>query len=287
MSLSQGVKAIQESSDDSDAHIFGFDAARSTANSILVDIWNGSTAAARKACVGKDGYFYSNPATAGDVPYFTAGGISNVKKMSYLNIGAANTVLTSSGTAPQWSTSLSGLESLAIDNISIDGNTITATSGAVNITPAAGSAIVLDGTISVDAGVVTGATSITSAAINVDALSAVGAGTSMTFAVASSAAELTLTNQYLHPTTGTVTLGSVAHEWNGVYTLSLFVSGNLDHDGENIGFFGTAPAAQAAAYTPTNVSIDRAFDADAVAVAELADVVGTLIADLQSYGLLQ
>ena len=42
--------------------------------------------------------------------------------------------------------------------------TISTTVGAVNITPAAGSAIVLDGTINVDAGVVTGATSITSTA---------------------------------------------------------------------------------------------------------------------------
>jgi hypothetical protein len=40
-------------------------------------------------------------------------------------------------------------------------------------------------------------------------------------------------------------------------------------------------------YTPTNVSTDRAYDADTVAVAELADVVGTLIADLQSKGILQ
>jgi hypothetical protein len=35
-------------------------------------------------------------------------------------------------------------------------------------------------------------------------------------------------------------------------------------------------------YTPTNVTTDRAFDADTVLVAELADVVGTLIADLQA-----
>ncbi|KKL66827.1 hypothetical protein LCGC14_2141090 [marine sediment metagenome] len=39
---------------------------------------------------------------------------------------------------------------------------------------------------------------------------------------------------------------------------------------------------QIAAYTPTNVTPDRSFDADTVAIAELADVVGTLIADLQS-----
>lgn len=67
----------------------------------------------------------------------------------------------------------------------------------------------------------------------------------------------------------------------------LDLDGDLNHDGSNIGFFGTAPAAQAAAYTPSNVIADRAYDADATSVAELADVLGTLIADLQSYGLLQ
>lgn len=33
-------------------------------------------------------------------------------------------------------------------------------------------------------------------------------------------------------------------------------------------------------YTPTNDSTDRAFDANTVAIAELADVVATLIRDL-------
>lgn len=40
-------------------------------------------------------------------------------------------------------------------------------------------------------------------------------------------------------------------------------------------------------YTPANVSTDRAFDADTVAIAELADVVGTLIDDLQDFELLK
>jgi len=39
-------------------------------------------------------------------------------------------------------------------------------------------------------------------------------------------------------------------------------------------------------YTNTNVTADRAFDADTVAVAELADVVGTLISDLKTSGAL-
>ncbi len=47
-----------------------------------------------------------------------------------------------------------------------------------------------------------------------------------------------------------------------------------------------ALAAATDAYAPTNVTTDRAFDADTVAVAELADVVGTLIADLQAKGII-
>lgn len=39
-------------------------------------------------------------------------------------------------------------------------------------------------------------------------------------------------------------------------------------------------------YTPTNVSTDRTYDANATDVNELADVLGTLIADLQAAGIL-
>ncbi len=42
--------------------------------------------------------------------------------------------------------------------------------------------------------------------------------------------------------------------------------------------------AQVATYTPTNVSADRSFDADTVLIAELADIVGTIITDLQTVG---
>lgn len=39
-----------------------------------------------------------------------------------------------------------------------------------------------------------------------------------------------------------------------------------------------------AAFTPTNVTPDRSFDADATTLDEIADVLGTLIADLQTIG---
>jgi hypothetical protein len=50
------------------------------------------------------------------------------------------------------------------------------------------------------------------------------------------------------------------------------------------GVFGATPVGQAAAYTPTNVTPDRSYNANATTLDELADVVGTLIADLQAYG---
>jgi hypothetical protein len=64
-------------------------------------------------------------------------------------------------------------------------------------------------------------------------------------------------------------------------------TGRIRVDATGIGFFNVTPVARPAAYTPTNVTPDRSYDADTVVVAELADVVGTLIADLQAYGLLQ
>ena len=78
----------------------------------------------------------------------------NVSGTAATVTGAAQTNITSVGT----------LTALQVDNINIDGNTITASTGALNLTPASGSAIVLDGTINVDAGVVTGASSIISTA---------------------------------------------------------------------------------------------------------------------------
>jgi hypothetical protein len=55
---------------------------------------------------------------------------------------------------------------------------------------------------------------------------------------------------------------------------------------EKIGFWNKAPVVRPAAYTPTNVTTDRSYDANATDTAELADVLGTLIADLQSIGLI-
>ena len=45
-------------------------------------------------------------------------------------------------------------------------------------------------------------------------------------------------------------------------------------------------AASSSRYTVTNVTADRAFDADSTSTAELADVLGTLITDLRDRGVI-
>jgi hypothetical protein len=52
-----------------------------------------------------------------------------------------------------------------------------------------------------------------------------------------------------------------------------------------LSFFGVAAVARPAAYSPSNVTPDRAYDADSTTLDEVADVLGTLISDLQGLGL--
>lgn len=66
----------------------------------------------------------------------------------------------------------------------------------------------------------------------------------------------------------------------------LEVNGALNHDGTTVGFYGVTPVARSSAYTPTNVTTDRSYDANATTIDELADVVGTLVQDLQQIGLI-
>lgn len=91
-------------------------------------------------------------------------------------------------------------------------------------------------------------------------------------------------------TPGKIEINSASTAADSVKIVS---SGDIDISGGNIraatalfGVFGSSQG-QPAAYTPTNVVTDRSYDANSTTLAELADVLGTLIADLQGYGLLQ
>jgi len=113
---------------------------------------------------------------------------------------AAQTAITSVGT----------LTALDVDNVNINGNTISASSGAVNITPAGGSAIVLDGTVNVDAGVVTGVTSLTSNAILIADAGTIGSASSTSAITVASTGIVTFVDDVLIKDDGTIGNASVA-----------------------------------------------------------------------------
>lgn len=55
---------------------------------------------------------------------------------------------------------------------------------------------------------------------------------------------------------------------------------------QKLGFWNATPVVRPAAYTTTNVATDRSYDANVTSLDEIADVLGTLIADLKSIGLI-
>lgn len=67
----------------------------------------------------------------------------------------------------------------------------------------------------------------------------------------------------------------------------LEVDGDLNHDGTNYGLCGATPSAPQSGYTTfSNLSTDRTCDADSSSVDELADILGTLIEDLKTKGII-
>lgn len=107
-----------------------------------------------------------------------------------------------------------------VDNLTIDGNTLTANTGAINITPAAGSAIVLDGTINVDAGVVTGATSVTSTtfvgALTGNADTATSATSATTAGTVTTATQASITTAANLVTVGALDSGSITSNFGAI-----------------------------------------------------------------------
>jgi hypothetical protein len=69
---------------------------------------------------------------------------------------------------------------------------------------------------------------------------------------------------------------------------NLTVTGSISVGGaaSTLGFYGATPVARSATYTASNVTTDRTFNASATSLTELANVVGTLIADLKNMGLI-
>ena len=122
-----------------------------------------------------------------------AGGTNRKTAASRIKTYVADITLT---TAAQTNiTSLGTLSALQVDNININGNAITSTAGTdLTITPLSGQQIVLDSAIVVDAGVVTGATSITSTAFVGDITGDVTGNVSGTAATVTAAAQTNITS---------------------------------------------------------------------------------------------
>lgn len=118
---------------------------------------------------------------------------------------------------------------------------------------------------------------------------------------------LSLSAGFLPTVTATYNLGSGSIRWGTVFagTVNLSNASAISMaEGSNmvlgtttgtkigtattqkLGFWNATPVVRPAAYTPTNVTPDRAFDADSTTMDEMADVLGTLINDLQSIGLI-
>ena len=112
------------------------------------------------------------------------------------NLTTTGTITGALATAAQTAiTSVGTLTALQVDNININGNAITSTAGTdLTITPLSGQQIVLDSAIVVDAGVVTGATSITSTAFVGDITGDVTGNVSGTAATVTAAAQTNITS---------------------------------------------------------------------------------------------
>jgi hypothetical protein len=67
----------------------------------------------------------------------------------------------------------------------------------------------------------------------------------------------------------------------------LEVTGDLNHDGANVGFYGATPVPQQTGFTTfANLTTQRTLDANSTSVGEVADVLGTLIEDLKATGVI-
>jgi hypothetical protein len=88
--------------------------------------------------------------------------------------------------------------------------------------------------------------------------------------------------------------GKILHLLNGAtdrlildYDGKLTLAGDFAHQGTNLGFYSATPVARSTGWTTfANLSSDKTCDANSTTVEELADILGTLIVQLKTVGLL-
>ena len=152
-----------------------------------------------------------------DFPSITGAMTATQAELNVLDGVTAGTVTASKGVVVD---ATSKVDVWNVDNLTIDGNTLTANTGAINITPAAGSAIVLDATINVDAGVVTGATSVTSTtfvgALTGNADTATSATSATTAGTVTTATQASITTAANLVTVGALDSGSITSNFGAI-----------------------------------------------------------------------
>ena len=134
---------------------------------------------------------------------------------------ASGTALTVTQAAQAAITSVGTLTTLTVDDITINGNTISsAGASTLAITPTAGQAITFDGTVTLDAGVIAGATSITSTTF-VGNLTGNASGSALTVTQAAQAAITSLGTLTALTVSGTAYIGDTS---NANVTLGLTIN---------------------------------------------------------------
>ena len=198
-----------------------------------------------------------------------AGGTNRKTVASRIKTYIADVTLT---TAAQTNiTSLGTLTALQVDNININGNAISSTAGTdLTITPVSGQQIVLDGAIVIDAGVVTGATSITSTAFVGDITGNVTGNTSGTAATVTTAAQTNITSL------GTLTTLTVDN---------IIINGaNIGHtsDSDSIAIASDGKVTFTQQIIGTSLDISGDVDIDGTLEADAITVDGTTLAEFIS-----
>ncbi|QDP55463.1 MAG: putative fiber protein [Prokaryotic dsDNA virus sp.] len=187
----------------------------------------------------------------------------NVTGTSATVTGAAQTNITSLGT----------LTALQVDNININGNTISSSAGTdLNITPLSGQQIVLDGTIIIDAGVVTGATSITSTAFVGDITGDV---------TGNADTSTTLANSRNFSITGDITASAIAFDGSGNVALSASIDDNVVGAAQlNISGNGTAGQA-----VLSDGDGSFSYGSSGKTTEEIQDIVGAMVSSNTETGI--
>jgi len=140
-----------------------------------------------------------------------------------------------------------------VDNLTLDGNTLGSSSGAINITPVAGSAIVLDTSVSIDGGAVdiTGDLDVDNLNLNGNTISSSNTNGNVTINPNGSGV-LEASCDVLPETDSTHDLGSSSKAWAEIHSDSITLGGNTSLTGYKEGTF--TPTIGGTGADPTSIT---------------------------------